>query len=171
MKAIVMLLALASSVSAVTIYEVSWISITSDGGLGYTSGNVSLNVGPKGCIFGGNTPDVSYWMYSTGIEDSDGYLTFSTLEETKVENAVCGLFRNVDENNPRPGLYFPVLEWGTGDEAKGYTSEQYLQIPGDPFGGQWADEAEDETAVEAVTWGSIKSGATRRPGALTKRRH
>ncbi|MCE2451029.1 MAG: hypothetical protein J4F35_22545 [Candidatus Latescibacteria bacterium] len=63
-----------------------------------------------------------------------------------------------------PGEYRWVIEMTIDGENKKYTSRNTLVVAGDPEAAtedETADkEAEDETAVEAVTWGFLKSRAT-----------
>ena len=71
------------------------------------------------------------------------------VEETVRDGVVCGNLLP-DE----PGEYRWVVHVEGEEQAGSYASGNTLVIAGDP-------EAEDETAVEAVTWGFLKSRATR----------
>ena len=109
-------------------------------------------------------PDVFSWIYSTDIVDSEEGTSWEIVEGTKVEHGICGLQRrrNADEDHIiddiRPGFYRLFGELEIEGEVRLFISRRILEVPGDPFGGQWADEK--ETAIKASTWGELKEKFT-----------
>ena len=159
MKAIVLLLALASAAFADAYTPVDWLEVTEHPEVGFHStedGRYKLRVGSyaltggSGCFAGGFTiNDVRYsirttkWQMRKG-EDS----AWSDVSGTEHTNGgVCGL--TSDMPLP-PGEYRLVTEVEDDGVIGKYASWNTLVVAGDP-----------ETAVEAVTWGALKSRTTR----------
>ena len=155
MKTIVLslALALASAAFADEYTPVDWIRVTADGGVEATIGIFTSFLGPEGCITVINTT-FNGVMYSIGAfkwqmrqgEDSE----WTDVPGTKQTGSICGI-GTIPE---MPGEYRPVVEMQIGEEIGKYTSVNTLVVAGDPEA-----EDEDETAVEAVSWGFIKSRA------------
>ena len=159
MKAIVMLLVLASTAFAYTPNDNVQI-IKDEEYLGIRIGNIHL----LGCIgsqinINANGFEIvilsSKWQIRADESDS-----WADVPDTAIEG-VCSL-----ANPTLPGEYRWVANTSQGQIASGNT----WVVAGDPKEEEEesqetdesvAEEAEDETAVEAVSWGFLKSRATR----------
>ena len=82
---------------------------------------------------------------------------WSDVEGTVRDSELCAMTPTM------PGEFRWVVEVEIGSVTNKYASGNTLVIAGDPevVDESAAEEAGDETAVEAVTWGFIKSRATR----------
>ena len=158
MKTIVLslTLALASTAFADEYTPVDWIRVTADGGIEAEIGIMTFISSAGRCsrlIGNVSMNGVTYsigafkWQMRKG-EDSE-WTDVPGTEQTG--GAICGI-STIPE---MPGEYRPVVEIQIGGKIGKYTSGNTLVVAGDP-------EAEDEdaTAVEAVTWGFLKSRAT-----------
>ncbi|MDE2808648.1 MAG: hypothetical protein OXN90_09555 [Gemmatimonadota bacterium] len=158
MKAIVLLLALASAAFADEYTPVDWLEVTENAGIGFhftDDGGFKVTVGAfsavprgSGCVVVGRfTIDnktysirTTKWQMRRG-EDS----AWSDVSGTEGTSEFCSLTPNVP-----PGEYRLVAEVEVEGVVEKYASRNTLVVAGDP-----------ETAVEAVTWGSLKLRATR----------
>ena len=157
MMAIVMLLVLASTAFAYTPDDN--IQIIKDGG-----GKFGIRLGGLtnwGCIeaqLSTVVNGVGYIVFSSKwqirADESDSW---ADVPETTIEG-VCSL-----ANPTLPGEYRWVAEVGRDGVLFNIASGNTLVVAGDSEteDESAAEEAEDETAVETVTWGFIKSRATR----------
>ena len=158
MMAIVLLFALASSAFADEYTPVDWIQVTEDGGIEVKLGFFSLGTGNSGCIEIGDMT-INSVIYSVGAsrwqmrkgEDSE----WIDIPGTERTGAICGIGMTLD----MPGEYRPVAEVTVDGVMRKYTSGNTLVVAGDPESA--VEEAGDESAVEAVTWGFLKSRAMR----------
>lgn len=144
-------LALASAAFADEYTPVDWIEVTEDGGIKGSLGILSLSVGNSGCIQMENTTinNVTYSILSSKWQTRSGEdAEWVDVPGTERTGAICGIGMTLD----MPGEYRPVAEIQQGNVTGKYTSWNTLVVAGDP-------EAEDETAVEAVSWGFLKSRA------------
>ena len=158
MKTIVLLLALASAAFADEYTPVDWLEVTAnpevgiysteDGGRKVKVGSYALTGGAGCVVVGGFTINnarysirTSKWQMRKG-EDS----AWSDVAGTGHANGgVCGLTPDVP-----PGEYRVVAEVKVDGVMGKYASRSSIVIAGGP-----------RTAVEAVTWGSLKSKTTR----------
>ena len=170
MKAIVLFLALASGALADEYTPVDWLSIASNGGFRVQTGGLTLTVG--GCIQWNNasinntTYDIrsSKWQYRKG-DDSE----WVDIPGSELTGEICAFdLSYIDIKGG--GQYRPVAEISIDGEVGKYTTSNVLLVEGDPKEEEEesqetdesvAEEAEGETAVEAVSWGFLKSRATR----------
>ena len=159
MKTIVLslTLALASTAFADEYTPVDWIVVTENGGISVVIGGALRVTSSPGRCSGVSAGglfingvqysfDMSKWQRLG--EDSE----WIDVPETERRNSqFCGL----SSEYQGPGEYRWVIEMTIDGKKKKYTSGNTLVVAGDP-------EAEDEdaTAVEAVTWGFLKSRAT-----------
>ena len=155
MKAIVLLLALASVAFADEYTPVDWLEVTENAGIGFHfTGGFKLTVGAfsavpegAGCVVVGRfTIDnktysirTTKWQMRRGKDSA-----WSDMEETEGTSEFCSLTPDV------PGEYRLVAEVEVEGVVEKYASRNTLVVAGDP-----------ETAVEAVTWASLKLRATR----------
>ena len=155
MKTIVLLLALAPTAFADEYTPVDWLEVTENTGIGFhfgggfkmTVGAFSAVPGGSGCVAVGRfTIDnktysirTTKWQMRRG-EDS----AWSDVSGTEGTSEFCSLTPDV------PGEYRLVAEVEVEGVVEKYASRNTLVVAGDP-----------ETAVEAVTWGSLKLRATR----------
>ena len=170
MKAIVLFLALASGALADEYTPVGWLSITSSGKLQTRLGGLSLTVG--GCDYMENTTinnkiytyKSSKWQYRKG--DDSEWVDIPGSERT---GSICAFDPSYIDIKGG-GQYRLVAEISIDGEVGKYTTSNVFVVQGDPKEEEEesqetdesaAEEAEDETAVEAVTWGFLKSRATR----------
>lgn len=156
MKTIVLLLALASAAFADEYTPVDWLEVTENSGVAFYFGNGEsrLVVGAftafpeAGCLSVGRfTIDnathfirTSKWQMRQG-EDS----AWSDVSGTEHASGACSLTPNVP-----PGAYRLVAEVEIDGVMGKYASRSSIVIAGAP-----------RTAVEAVTWGALKSRTTR----------
>ena len=158
MKALVLLLALASAAFADEYMPVDWLEVTvkpevgiystEDGGRKVKVGSYALTGGAGCVVVGGFTINnarysirTSKWQMRKG-EDS----AWSDVSGTGHANGgVCGLTPDVP-----PGEYRVVAEVKVDGVTGKYASRSSIVIAGGPG-----------TAVKAVTWGSLKARATR----------
>ena len=156
MKTIVLLLALASAAFADEYTPVDWLEVTvnpevgiystEDGGRKVRVGSYALT-GCAGCVAGGFTiNDARYsirrskWQMRQG-----GDSAWSDVSGTEHAGGACGLTPDVP-----PGEYRLVAEVKVDGVMGKYASRSSIVIAG-ALG----------TAVEAVTWGALKSRTTR----------
>ena len=160
MKTIALLLALASAAFADEYTPVDWLEVTvkpevgiystEDGGRKVKVGSYALTGGAGCVVVGGFTINnarysirTSKWQMRQG-EDS----AWSDVAGTGHANGgVCGLTSDMPL---LPGEYRLVAEVKVDGVMGKYASRSSIVIAGGP-----------ETAVEAVTWGSLKARATR----------
>lgn len=157
MKTIVLLLALASAAFADEYTPVDWLEVTvnpevgfystEDGGRKVRVGSYALTGGAGCVVVGGFTINdarysirTSKWQMRKG-EDS----AWSDVSGTEHAGGACGLTPDVP-----PGEYRLVAEVKVDGVMGKYASRSSIVIAGGP-----------ETAVEAVTWGALKSRTTR----------
>ena len=163
MKTIVLslALALASTAFADEYTPVDWIQVTANGGLEAKIGILTSRVGPEGCIemSNGTINGVTYsigafkWQMRKG-EDSE----WTDVPGTEQTGAICGI-GTIPE---MPGEYRPVAEIQIGEEIGKYASGNTLVVAGDPEQRDESavEETGDETVVEAVSRGFLKSRAS-----------
>ena len=171
MMAIVLLLALASGAFADEYTRVYWIRVVGGGGIEVQLGLMFLGAYPSGggCISMSETT-IDNVTYSVGTskwqmrgEDSE----WVDVEGTERNGGICGSLLP-----DMPGEFRWVVEIEIDGVQRKYASGNTLVIAGDPEAEDEsaveeagdesaAEEAGDETAVEAVTWGFLKSRATR----------
>jgi hypothetical protein len=148
MMAIVLLLVLVSTAFADEYTPVDWIQVTEDGGIEVKVGIFNLSTGNAGCIEIQNitinnvTYSVATSKWQMRGEDSE----WIDVPGTEHTGAICGI-GTIPE---MPGEYRPVSEVEVDGVIEKYTSGNTLVVAGDA-----------ETAVEAITWGSLKLRATR----------
>ena len=159
MKAIVLLLALASAAFADEYTPVDWLEVTEDPEVGLYStedGGYKVRVGSyaltggSGCFAGGFTiNDARYSIRTTKWQMRQGENSaWSDVSGTEHTNGgVCGLTSNMPLP---PGEYRVVAEVEVDGAMGKYASRSSIVIAG-ALG----------TAVEAVTWGALKSRTTR----------
>ena len=162
MKTIVLSLALASATFADEYTPINWIEVTEDGGISVTiDGFFRTGGDPGSCA----TFDVGR-LTINGVEYSFDMSKWQRLGEnsewidvpgTERNNQLCGLSPEYQV----PGEYRWVIEMTVDGKLKKYRSRNTLAVAGDPEAeAETADEeAEDDTAVEAVSWGFLKSRA------------
>ena len=171
MKAIVMLLVLASTAFAYTPDDNIQI-IERGGDFGVKFGSI-VNLGCIEAQLQTVVNGVEYIIFSSKwqrrADESDSW---ADVPGTAIEG-VCGL-----DNPTLPGEYRWVAEVGRDGELFYIASGNTLVVAGDPEAEEEqeqeqeeeedqetdesaAEDAEDETAVETVTWGFLKSRATR----------
>ena len=168
MKAIVLLLALASGAFADEYTPVNWLGITTRGEIELLFTGMFLTIG--GCTDIGNINDTRYdvksskWQYRQG-EDSE-WVDIPGSERT---GEICAFDPSYIDIKGG-GLYRFVAEISVDGEVGKYSPGSIIRVQGEPKEDEEesqetdesaAEEAEDETAVEAVTWGFLKSRATR----------
>ena len=169
MKAIVLFLALASGAFADEYTPVNWLGITTRGEIHVDLGGYVMTVG--GCtgigvtVFG-TTYDVksSKWQYRQG--EGSEWVDIPGSERT---GKICAFDPSYIDIKGG-GLYRFVAEISVDGEVGKYAPSSIIRVQGEPKEEEEesqetdesaAEEAEDETAVEAVTWGFLKSRATR----------
>ena len=152
MMAVVLFLAIASGTFADEYTPVDWIQVVEGGGIEATLGILSIGAYPGGGCISVSGTTVNNVTYSVGIskwqmrgEDSE----WIDVEGTERDGEICGSLLP-----DMPGDFRWVVEIGINGEIEKYASGNTLVVAGDPGEG-------DETAVESVTWGFIKSRATR----------
>lgn len=156
MKAIVLLLALASAAFADAYTPIDWLEVTEGSGVAFyvEDGEFKLVVGAfahvpgSGCFAVGNFTinDRTYFLSTTKWQMRKARIAWSDVSGTeRTGGVVCGLISDVP-----PGEYRLVAEVEADGVTEKYASRNTLVVAGDP-----------ETAVEAVTWGSLKLRATR----------
>ena len=156
MKAIVLLLALASAAIADAYTPIDWLEVTERAGIGFyfdeEEGGYKVMVGPvmgrSGCLAVGNFTinDRSYFLSTTKWQMRKERVAWSDVSGTaRTSGVVCGLPSDVPS-----GEYRLVAEVEVDGVTEKYASRNTLVVAGDP-----------ETAVEAVTWGALKSRTTR----------
>lgn len=164
MKTIVLSLALASAAFADEYTPINWIEVTEDGGILVTIGGFFRTGGsPERCAeFGVGGLTIN------GVEYSFDMSKWQRLGEDSEWIDVPGTVRNyqlcgLSPEYQVPGEYRWVIEMTVDGAKKKYASGNTLVVAGDPEAAaedETADEeAEDETAVEAVSWGFLKSRA------------
>ena len=170
MKAIVLFLVLASGALADEYTPVGWLGLTSQGEVLFQPPGLFLTIG--GCGLGGTygAGGVDYfvqsskWQYRKG-EDSE----WVDIPDSERTNGICAFDRSYIDIKGG-GLYRYVAEVSIDGEVGKYASSTVIRVQGEPKEDEEesqetdesaAEEAEDETAVEAVTWGFLKSRATR----------
>ena len=150
MKAIVMLLVLASTAFAYTPNDNIQV-IKSGGKFGVKLGGIT-NLGCIEAQLITVINDVDYVIFSSKwqrrADESDSW---ATVPGTTIEG-VCSL-----ADPTLPGEYRWVANTSQGQIASGNT----LVVAGDPEAEEEESQETDETAVETVTWGFLKSRATR----------
>ena len=170
MLPIVLLLALASGAFSDEYTSVDWIQVVEGGGIEAKVGIMNLGAYPGGGCISISGLTVNNVTYSVGIskwqmrgEDSE----WVDVDGTERDGEICGsLLPDI------PGEFRWVVEIGIGGEIEKYASGNTLVVAGDPevedesvveeTGDESAvEEVGDETAVEDVTWGFLKSIATR----------
>ena len=152
MMAIVLFLGIAPGTFADEYTPVDWIQVVEGGGIEAKLGILSIGANPGGgCISVSEMP-VNNVTYSVGIskwqmrgEDSE----WVDVDRTERDGEVCGILLP-----DTPGEFRWVVEIDIGGEIEKYASGNTLVVAGDPDTGE-------ETAVEAGTWGFIKSRANR----------
>ena len=150
MKTIVLLLVLASAAFADEYTPVDWIQVTEDGRVIMSptftmeGGCIRINVA--------NIKTVSSKWQRRG-EDSE----WIDVPGTEVSGEVCGWIPDM------PGEYRLVADIRVDGVLKKYASGNTLTVEGDAESESEdesaVEETGDETAVEAVTWGFLKSRA------------
>ena len=170
MKAIVLFLALASGALADEYTPVGWLGITSRGEIEIQIGGLFSTIG--GCGGGGTiivagtryVVKSSKWQYRQG-EDSE-WVDIPGSERT---GEICAFDPSYIDIKGG-GLYRFVAEISIDGEVGKYAPSSIIRVQGEPKEEEEesqetdesaAEEAEDETAVEAVTWGFLKSRAMR----------
>ena len=151
MKTIVLLLVLASAAFADEYTRVNWITIAEDGELSVVIGGfLHLGGSPGQCSSLGGSSNINGRDYSFGTakwqrmgEDGEWIDVPGT---TVKDGDMCGYYPE------EPGEYRWVFEVTIDGSSSKYASWNTLVVAGEP-------ETEDETAVEAVTWGFLKSRA------------
>ncbi len=166
MKTIVLFLALASGALADEYTPVDWLGTNSKGEIvvqigGFFATTAGCGIPDKVTIAG--TEYVfksSKWQYRQG-EDSE-WVDIPGSERT---DSPCAFDRSYIDIKGG-GLYRFVAEVSIDGEVGKYASGSVLRVPGEPKEEEEesqetdesaAEEAEDETAVETVTWGAIKA--------------
>ncbi len=156
MKAIVLLLALASTAFADEYTPVDWLEVTENSGVAFyfEDGEFKLVVGAftyvsgSGCFaVGGFTiNDTRYSIRATKWQmRKGGDSAWSDVAGTeRTGSSFCGMTPDM------PGEFRLVAEVEVDGVMGKYASRNTLVIAGDP-----------ETAVKAVTWGSLKARAMR----------
>ena len=156
MKAIVLLLSLASAAFADEYTPVDWLAVTEDSEVGLHStedggykvrvGSYAL-IGGSGCLAGGFTiNDARYFIRTTKWQMRQGEdSAWSDMSGTEHAGGACGLTSGVP-----PGEYRLVAEVSVDGVMGKYASWNTIVVASHP-----------ETAVEAVTWGALKSRTTR----------
>ena len=155
MKAIVLLLALASAAFSDEYTPVDWLEVTEHAGVEFYFGEgfkvvvgAFSAVGSAGCLAVGNFTinDRTYFLSTTKWQMRKEGIAWSDVSATeRTGGEVCGLTSDVP-----PGEYRLVAEVEVDGVTEKYASRNTLVVAGDP-----------ETAVEAVTWGALKSRTTR----------
>ena len=171
MKAIVLFLALALASGALAdeYTPVNWLGATAKGEIHVDLGGFVMTVG-RCTGLGVTVFDVTYdvqsskWQYRQG-EDSE-WVDIPGSERT---GEICAFdLSYIDIKGG--GQYRYVAEVSIDGEVGKYASFTVLRVRGEPKEDEEesqetdesaAEEAEDETAVEAVSWGFLKSRATR----------
>ncbi|MDE2811877.1 MAG: hypothetical protein OXM01_02555 [Gemmatimonadota bacterium] len=155
-------LALASAAFADEYTPVDWIEVTEDGSVVVRIPGTRTGGSPERCAsFGASGLNINGVQYSFGMskwqrlgEDSE----WIDVPGTQRNNQLCGLSPEYQV----PGEYRWVIRMRVDFVLKKYASGNTLVVAGDP------EEAEDETAdeevgddtaVEAVSWGFLKSRA------------
>ena len=145
---IALLLVLSSGVFADEYMPVDWIQVVEGGGIEATVGIMSIGAySDGGCIsllrltINGVTYSVGISKWQMRGEDSE----WVDVDGTEREGKICGnLLPDM------PGEFRWVAEMDIGGEVGKYASGNTLVVAGDP-------EEEDQSAVEVVTWGFLKS--------------
>ncbi len=164
MKTIVLFLALALSSAAFAdeYTPVDWIQVTEGGGIEITLKDVRVKIGflwvsmdyfnfsqIEGCT---SPPNITINNENYSVHTSKWQRLGDDAEWSDVEGSVrngelCAMTPTM------PGEFRWVAEVEIGSVTNKYASGNTLIVAGDPE----AEEAEDETAVETVTWGLLKS--------------
>ena len=164
MMVIVLLLALASGAFADEYTPVDWITITEDGELSVVIGGFfHLGGSPGQCSsISGSSININGQDYSFGTAK------WQRMGEDGEWTDVPGTERDGGEfcgySPEEPGEYRWVFEMTIDGASSKYASGNTLTVEGDAAESEdesAGEEAGDETAVEAVTWGFLKSRATR----------
>ena len=152
MMAIVLLLVLASGTFADEYTPVDWIQVVEGGGIEAKLGILNVGAYPGGGCISVSEMTVNNVTYSAGIskwqmrgEDSE----WVDVEGTEREGEICGSLLP-----DMPGEFRWVVEIDIDGEIEKYASGNTLVVAGDPGAG-------DESAVQTVTWGVIKSRGAR----------
>ena len=161
MMAIVMLLVLASGAFADEYTPVDWVEVTEDGrikmklGFSMSAGCITLSATINGVRYS----TVSSKWQRRG-EDSE----WIDVPGTEKSGQMCGWIPDM------PGEYRLVADIEVDGVLRKYASGNTIVVAGDPEAEEEesqetdesaAEETGDETAVETVTWGFLKSRATR----------
>ena len=156
MKAIVLLLALASAAFADEYTPVDWLVVTEGSGVAsYVEDEEPKLVvgvftsGSAGCVFGGKLTinDATHYIRTTKWQMRQGEdSAWSDMSGTEHTGGACGLTLTPDMS----GEFRLVAEVEIDGTMGKYASRSSIVIAG-ALG----------TAVEAVTWGALKAGTTR----------
>ena len=158
MKTIVLLLVLASAAFADEYTPVDWIQVAEDGGeFGIRIGSITY-VGCLGASFHIQVDDGVFILRSSKwqirADDSDSW---ADVPETTIKG-ICYL-----ANPTLPGEYRWVMDGFLDDVGRKFASSNTLTVEGESEAEtedeSAVEETGDETAVEAVTWGFLKSRA------------
>ena len=157
MKTIVLLLALASAAFADEYTPVDWLVVTENSGVAlyFGDGKSRLVVGAftafpgAGCLSVGRftTDNATHFIRTTKWQMRQGKdSAWSDVAGTeRTDSTFCGMTPDMP-----PGAYRVVAEVEVDGVMGKYASRSSIVIAGAP-----------RTAVEAVTWGSLKARATR----------
>ena len=164
MKTIVLsLLTLVLASAAADAYTpVDWIEVTEDGGISVLIGGFFRTGGGPGSCATFNVERLTI----NGVEYSFDSSKWQRLGEdsewidvpgTRRNNQLCGLSPEYQV----PGEYRWVIRMSIGGLVRLYASGNTLVVAGDPETEDESavEETGDETAVETVTWGFLKSRA------------
>ena len=154
MMAIVLLLVLASGTFADEYTPVDWIEVTEDGRL---SVNLGFSMSARCIELSGTINGVRYSIVSSKWQRRGEDSEWIDVPGTELSGQVCGWIPDM------PGEYRLVADIETDGVLKKHASGNTLVIAGDPETEDESavEEAGDETAVKAVTWGFLKSKAMR----------
>ena len=168
--AIVLLLALASGAFADEYTPVDWLRVNSEGGFQVKLGFITMNIG--GCIewhnanINGTTYSTraSKWQYRKGNNAE-----WVDVPGSERSSSICAFDASyIDKMGG--GQYRPVAEISIDGKVGEYTTSNFFIVRGESKEEEEesqetdesaVDESEDETGVEAVSWGQIKSSFTK----------
>lgn len=167
MKAIVLFLALVSGALADEYQPVDWLFITEDFGIGIQQGGLFLTFG--GCggagTYGAGGKDYQFknfkWQHNAtnkGYRSGEITSSWKDIPGSGRSSGVCAFDADYIEEMG-PGLYRFALDVSIDGVVRKYASGNAIWVEGEIE--EEAEEAEDETAVETVSWGFLKSRATR----------